>query len=356
MKPLLYLHIGYPKTGTSSLQNFCAQNEVLLRDSGLLYPSTGRIGAAHYGFSFRLDLGSYQKSDELPSLDQLLSDLEQEIADTGVTRVLLSSESFVLADSPDDVRDAFQNFNVKIVVYLRRHDRAFESAYAQSMKLGQAPPWDPTIESYILHQMAAGQVPYDYLTTLRHWAKTFGHDNIIVRPFEKTEGKATLYTDFLSALGVVASQEIQLPERRNSSASYPALVAMGKVQRSPAAPYVRKAFLRKLFQVDAAAGRSSETQLLSPSNRVAIVERYQPMYTAIAREFLGRSDGRLFAELPPRRDHEWIAPREPSSQELVNIIISAAALLLTPAAVRHINPDRKRPAAASVDDPNAALD
>lgn len=34
----LYIHIGTPKTGTTSIQNFCGLNREKLKEQGVLYP------------------------------------------------------------------------------------------------------------------------------------------------------------------------------------------------------------------------------------------------------------------------------------------------------------------------------
>lgn len=38
MKKTIYFHIGFPKTGTTSLQSFCYKNSQILEENGFLYP------------------------------------------------------------------------------------------------------------------------------------------------------------------------------------------------------------------------------------------------------------------------------------------------------------------------------
>ncbi len=37
-RPVLYLHVGLPKTGTSAIQNFLFQNNKILQEQGVFYP------------------------------------------------------------------------------------------------------------------------------------------------------------------------------------------------------------------------------------------------------------------------------------------------------------------------------
>jgi hypothetical protein len=46
--PTVYLHIGYPKTGTTLLQNYFAQNRGVLRQKGILCPPIGTSWTGHH--------------------------------------------------------------------------------------------------------------------------------------------------------------------------------------------------------------------------------------------------------------------------------------------------------------------
>lgn len=43
-KPELYLHVGYPKTGTSAIQCFCYENKDVLLKKGICYPDPHAVG------------------------------------------------------------------------------------------------------------------------------------------------------------------------------------------------------------------------------------------------------------------------------------------------------------------------
>ena len=44
----VYIHIGAPKTATSTLQSILARNHRKLLENGVLYPQDPRVGDAHH--------------------------------------------------------------------------------------------------------------------------------------------------------------------------------------------------------------------------------------------------------------------------------------------------------------------
>lgn len=44
----LFLHIGLPKTGTTLIQTYCAQNRKVLARHGILYPKAGLPGLGRF--------------------------------------------------------------------------------------------------------------------------------------------------------------------------------------------------------------------------------------------------------------------------------------------------------------------
>ena len=84
----LTLHIGLPKTGTSTLQHYFTDNFDQLKQQGIYYPQTGRPYVAHHGIAQAckrlLPVGS--------DLSKLRREFDAEVASSD--QVLLSSEAF----------------------------------------------------------------------------------------------------------------------------------------------------------------------------------------------------------------------------------------------------------------------
>jgi hypothetical protein len=333
MSRQLILHVGYPKTGTTALQRFWNLNKAILRDSGLLYPATGRSGAAHYGYSYRLGLHDDFDID-FPPIETLVENLREEMDQHRLSRALLSSEAFIKAANPEPLRAAFDGFDIKILIYLRRHDHFFESGYSQSVRSATSPRQDSSIGSFILYQLGRGQLSYDYLAMLRRWSGVFGKSNMIVRPYQDTKGY-DLCADSLVALGVTPVRELSIPGRLNSAMSHATIHAIDAVQRAAVPVAYKRAIVEKLHLADRGTPKASRAKLLSPNDRAALVARYREVYAAIARNYLGQADGLLFTEAAPRPDPAWRPPAPPDPIALAEMILRAAASLEGEDAARH---------------------
>jgi len=328
MQPLMFLHMGYPKTGTTALQQFFSDNEDQLLARGILYPKTGRIGTAHYALNFSLGIGEYDKSaHQIDRPDSLRSALLKEASSTSLRAVLVSSEYFITVKSAETVSEFFRDFDVRPIIYLRRHDHAMESSYGQSVKTNALPPWGSSIESFIMYQLGISTIPWDYLATLRKFAEAFGANKLIVRPFERTQLKPNLFADALRVMGFKGdTQEFSFPsEGLNASPTPEITYLLDLVQRANISEDVRKNAISCLIQHSNKRPPTESVAYLAPQLRNALVSRYRDSYSVIAREFLGRSNGVLFEESMPNPASPWIRPHVPNSQELVNLLLTAFA-------------------------------
>lgn len=343
--PKLFLHIGYPKTGTSSLQRFFETNEKPLRDAGLLYASTGRINGQHFGIAASLGLVKHPGPEPVPDLDTLAAQLKSELDVTGARSLLISSEFLALSRKPERIEAAFKGFDVRVVVYLRRHDHALESAFGQAIKTVPSPRWLPGIDPFVLHSLTTAHLSYDYYTVLRKWSATFGRSHIIVRPFERSQNLPNLYADFLNTIGFTDIDGLASPDVPVNTAVSPRyLMAIDAIQRSVASPDLRRVLIGSLLKLDAAQPPgNARTRWMSPATRTMLVQKYAPSYAAIAREFLGRPDGVLFEEASPSPGDEWHAPQTPTTQEIVDTIIEAVGARFRPTGAE------RRAGAAEVD-------
>lgn len=323
----LYLHIGHPQTGTTALQSFFSQNALALAAAGLLYPQTGRLSTAHYLFSFALGLGHWDEG-EVAAPEILGEQLKREIAASSCDRVLLSSEYFALAGPAQiaRVKTLFADYDARILIYLRRHDYALEAGYAQSAKTTAAPPWQPNVESFVLYQLTANLKQYDYLACLRRWAAAFGPEAVIVRPYEAVQNQPDLFGDFLRAIEVDDRAALIRPGALNVSLNPPFTAALTSINRA-AIPEKTKRLLRAAI-IRLGGRQQAKEPYLSSTMRHAIVQRFAPSYGVIATEFLGRTDGVLFREPPPEGAPSADAPREPTSEEVLAVILEAMALYL----------------------------
>lgn len=134
MTKRLFVHAGFPATGTTTIQHsFHGEREMLLT-RGLLYPESciARPEVGHHNI--------YWEASGNPLFDPhngRLADLHAEIRRLEPDRVLISSEVLVnlIAELPDYFRDAFvdslHQYQLTVVVAVRRIDHYIESSFRQ---------------------------------------------------------------------------------------------------------------------------------------------------------------------------------------------------------------------------------
>lgn len=199
MKKTLYIHIGYHKTGTTSIQIFFWDNRSFFNKQGLLYPEIGLSGATHAQFALCLPGNRNEIIKKISTVNvtkaenpyafyqgklslNLYKELGEEINKTKCTKILLSSECFLEWIEPKIIKEHLSKYcecDVKIIVYLRRQDLWIQSVFNQVVK-------DP----YMRYANSIDDLPQisnlDYFETLSEWESQFGIDNIIVRSYEES--------------------------------------------------------------------------------------------------------------------------------------------------------------------------
>lgn len=224
----LYLHVGWPKTGTSFLQMFFAMNQKVLFENGVVYPEffdltfvrKGVYGQGN-GFSLAyhfLDDKSITKCSfpEVNDYD-LLSCLRKY---RNETKVLISTEWFTcLSDQAllkiKRVAES-AGHDVKLVAYIRPFLEFVESEYAQGIKQG--------VSSL---DVVSENIKPSYKEVLCRMMGVFGEEALCVRPYlpeQWVDGE--LWKDFIATLDVLSLADgYTVPGRVNSSV-HPLLLAV----------------------------------------------------------------------------------------------------------------------------------
>lgn len=197
MEKQIFIHIGDAKTGSSSIQNYLTKNRDELYQAGILYSKTGLLadhGIANHKLAFCLNSA---RLDYHGFSEYLYQELSEEIKITDCQSVIISSEGFCSLRSLEEInklRDYLNDYNVKIIVYLRRPDLWVESWYSQIVK--QQPFLTKSFQEYLVNHQEPS------LRTVLNYSKIFGNENIIVRPFELNKMyKNNLIDDFIHSIG-----------------------------------------------------------------------------------------------------------------------------------------------------------
>jgi len=196
----LLLHIGVPKTGTTSIQRRLAAQRAALREQGVLYP--GGAGLAVPQFLHRAALAN---DDGDSRVARFRREFDRELASlpSDISKVVLSDEQCSLhlrttaQITPLHAWLAPHFETIQIVVYLRRQDALAASLYAQILRHGIADP--PSLE------MARGELAFlfDYAALLQNWRDVFGPDALVPRIFEPDSFPGgDVVHDFFAACGL----------------------------------------------------------------------------------------------------------------------------------------------------------
>lgn len=307
-KKTIFLHIGMGKTGTTALQEFFWANSKNLAERGIAYPSHGAVSHAHHLLSPHRPpflTGSWRFEDAAewaPVIDRL-----------GGGKVLLSSE--LIAWSKPEIVTEFcaelkQWFDVRVVVYVRRQDDLIMAGYNQQIKAGT--------QRREIHDIVESQFQrFDYSAKLRPWEEALGKDAIILRPYERTQfHEGDIRFDFLHhVFGIDGFTEFELPSgNSNPRLSYGAMEFKRLINNVFPDTNESSRFNPLLLDYSAESDASSTSiyakqSLLSPGERVDILKRFEAINSALAQEYLGRADGKLFLSAWPDIEESWVAPR-----------------------------------------------
>lgn len=133
----LILHIGFHKTGTTAIQEFCYRNkEKLLNKFEIYYPNTYGF-PGHYVYSFALQgyFPLWIPIELRKSENELLFDLKKEIENAKPKRILISSEDFIgIPFKLNKVVEYLSPSRIKILCYIRRQDKMVEAIYNENIK------------------------------------------------------------------------------------------------------------------------------------------------------------------------------------------------------------------------------
>lgn len=223
----LSLHIGTPKSGTSTIQRFLKQNRALLQENGVHVPQSlgkgnhRRLAAAFLNddivdYLFRR-LNLQDRADRIAAKRQWKADLRTEIEAQPCSHVVMSSEHLQSGlHEPEAIRalsDYLQPLfsDIHIILYIRDPLDTVVSLYSTGVKSGSTragiplPP--PNYWANVVNHKA----------TIQRWQANLAPAKLKVRLFQKDDFvKGDLLADFISA-AELPELDYKRPKRVNES-------------------------------------------------------------------------------------------------------------------------------------------
>ncbi len=310
MQRVAFLHIGLPKTGSTSLQSFLTRNRARLRRQGLYYPSSlgrsahWRLGAyalpwkprdseasAARPLHERLGLRSREDWQTFCTAVEEKLDHELQSLDSNVDRVIFSNVQVYSLESGqpglERVRDLLQRFfeEVRVVVYLRRQDERLASAYSTALERGVHAP----IDNWAAHERDWSM---DYGRVLADLAAAFGDEALMPRLYRRDlwpEGD--LFRDFAAVVGLDIGPNFVRSRDQNVSLDVTSQEVLRRLNLllplagSNAENWGRSTFVTCLSEQSEGKGRG-----LAPRLRDSLLKRYAVSNEAVRQAWFPELD------------------------------------------------------------------
>ena len=225
MNKKIYIHIGPPKTGTTTLQ-FFFRALALQNEKYILFPKTGRLldGASYYRIDFyrgavlvRGPLNNHEfifrilRNEIIGTNSNLfLNKLRIEIDTFPGSFILLSFEGFWFLNDLEirKIIEVLKGYEINIVLYIRDQKKKMISMFTQHIKSGPSDSMKKSCVSFTHFIEEFSDRIFDEHSIIKKWNRhlNFSHSqiwNIVVRNFDDVISQASLEEDFiLRVLGI----------------------------------------------------------------------------------------------------------------------------------------------------------
>lgn len=309
--PTLYLHIGTPKTGTTALQNFLPANEEVLEQHGICYPDFGfrYAGLGVHRNGHFLVTGNYKDEFGNRVLEKEEADYQEglrKLEEVGkrFPKIILSDEG-IWKQSITDRENFWERlnkdlkrigFDIKIVVYFRCQNLFVQSHWAQKIKEGGKYDFHEYLESPVFTEY-----PLDYYEYMHMLASIFGKEALIIRVFEKkqfTGENHTIQEDFLNIFNLKMSDGFVVEQAvYNTSFEGDYLKIKEILNNLPEFKSNKNLLISNMKNIQDEKifeHNYKKYTFFKPGEEEEFMERFNSSNSMVAKEFLGREDGRLF--------------------------------------------------------------
>lgn len=325
----IFLHIGPPKTGSTSIQYGLHLNRAALNEQGVYLPYAGRTArryAAQQNLCWEL-----RQNDLFRRRCGTWADLQVELNRLNrFQKVILSSEHFssLKSDQVLFIKDQLANHRVWVVLYLRRQDKLLQSTWMEMIK-NPISEFTTDFPSF-LRDYTEFHRRMDYNHIISNWSAVFGEDRLILRHMEKISADQHLLHDFLEACQVSNYQDFSLPDVLNPSLGPKTIKALRDfkllLNRKEDAPLRKFIFLCLMDYAQNSAWNDIHLNLVDENLFNEIASRYESTNCAIAQKFFGTHD--LFREPFKPQTLTPLADFDLNEEDWLNLMTSTPLSLL----------------------------
>lgn len=339
----LYLHIGTPKTGTTTIQKFCTENQEILADKGYYYPifkySFPRVGKYCNGHFLIVRLWDENFNRQYEKEKAITEGITAELLELfkKYDNIILSEERIWHAGIYQDINCwqylkeniMSKGITVKVIVYLRRQDEFLFSWWNQRIKVGKrlfcTMNWQEICKERPFIQL-------DYYSLLEQIAAYVGKENIIIRIFDKKaflkhSSNGSILDDFLNILHLEHTDEYQITDStRNPGLSKNNTEIKRLLNTLPELDDDDNIFFRNaMLQLVTDNNVDSNLSMFSKEETEQFLGEYKDGNAKVAREYLGLDD--LF-EYSYHAEEQWHWNNDELPADIIKFFGSTTLTLL----------------------------
>lgn len=212
MKKTVYLHVGSPKTGTTSLQEFLARNTASLAEQGFFVPPHNIGDSGHHELPLSLIKDICDSwYDGWPKISRrsevVWGELIERINKSECPNVIISSEMF--HDIPNHpysqkigerIKGSLYEYDVRTIAYIRPVDKYINSIYRQDLENRNSFTSLTKSAQYYKEQRLVHLYPSAWLD---FYSSLFGKESLTVRKYDRSEFRnGSIIFDFIDTLGI----------------------------------------------------------------------------------------------------------------------------------------------------------
>jgi hypothetical protein len=259
MKKEIFVHIGYNKTGTSSIQAMMYQNADLLLKHGIYYPT---LNCNHSKFLFSMfvsnpekkrmnTIAGYKTKQQVAELNASYQrTIEEELNNPKIQKVIFSGEHLIAlnAEEVKNFHKWLSKFSKKITIVCCTRNPVgwYNSRIQQQLK-----ERTKDISSVCKNLCTKAKINY---FSLMPFLETFGKENIVAYDFDKH--KKNIYGKFMHCCNIDAQLQNTLianaPDIQNESLSHECCLILSSMNqlkpwdKNSNLPFVEPSYLYKI--------------------------------------------------------------------------------------------------------------
>lgn len=331
----LYVHIGTMKTGTTAIQEFCWYNNELLQKKGYCYPDlyefSTEVTRRRNGRFLVKEFGTEEEKQQsfcggMKRIAELFMTYDNIVlSDEGIWGATYKRRTSLWEELKREGEK--HNYQVKIIVYLRRQDEYAVSCWKQMVKMGTVEgswSWDKYVD-----QIPKGR-QLDYYEKLESVADVLGKDNIIVRVYDwdAFEG-GSIYSDFLKIIGlsmtedyVVTEEKVNLSLEGNMHEIRRVINTIGDMEEEDSR-FFREILVKCSQEQDVKKNYS----MFSREENESFLQKYEDGNRMVAEKYLGKENVSLFnnkiKDIP-----KWTKDNPEMSEDIIRFVAVGFSCLM----------------------------